>query len=115
MNTKNLMKAIFILDSDPSDGTLELSDNGVSRVTKNEVVNWIVHPNSGVDSITAIPPKSGSVDVFIKGDPHPLGSSKNWQGRIQDLKVYTEEDYNIVWKDNSGKVHTYDPKLKVNI
>jgi len=115
MKKMKLMTAIIIFDCDTSNGDLILSDKGVSNVKKNEVVTWIIHPDSGVKSITAIPPKKGSPDVFTTG-PSQLGTSRNWQGRIKnDIKVYTEEDYNIEWEDEAGNTYTFDPKLRVNV
>lgn len=114
MKTKNMMTAIILLEGDTSNGDLVLSDKGVSYVKKNEVVTWIIHPNSGVESITAIPVKPGSTNVFTTG-PSQLGNSKNWQGRIRnDVRVKTEEEYNIEWKDSDGNDYTFDPKLKIN-
>lgn len=122
MKTKKLMCAIIILESDISNGNLTLSDKGESYVSKNEVVTWIVHPDSGVESITAIPVKPDSTNVFTTG-PCQLGNSKNWQGRIRtDFKRKSKdepeqivEEYDIKWKDSDGEEYTYDPKLKVNV
>lgn len=114
MKTKNMMTAIILLEGDTSNGDLVLSDKGKSYVKKNEVVTWIIHPDSGVESITAMTVKPGSTNVFTKR-PSKLGNSKNWQGRIRnDVKGKTEEEYNIEWKDSNGKEYTFDPVLVIN-
>lgn len=129
MKTIKRMTAIIVLDSDTSNGNLELSDKGKPIVVKeNEVVTWIIHPDSGVESITAIPVKPGSTNIFTTG-PGRLGRSKNWQGRIgkgfkdSGVKFLEEksgekfilEEYSIVWKDSDGNKYTFDPQLKINI
>lgn len=128
MKTIKRMTAIIVLDSD-TNGNLTLSDKGKPVVVKeNEVVTWIIHPDSGVESITAIPVKAGSTNIFTTG-PGRLGRSKNWQGRIgkefRDTGVkfleeksgqkFIQEEYSIVWKDSNGKKFTFDPKLRINI
>lgn len=127
MKTIKRMTAIIVLDSDTSNGNLELSDKGLSYVNENEVVTWIIHPDSGVESITAIPVKPGSTNIFTTG-PGRLGRSKNWQGRIgkgfRDSGVkfleeksgekFIQEEYSIVWKDSDGAEYLFDPKLRIN-
>ena len=114
METQNEMIVIQILGSDPSTGNLTMSDNGHSDVSRGDQVTWIVHPNSGVNSLTGITVKTGSTNVFGTG-PCPIGNSSNWRGKILDtLIIPIDEDYNIYWDDTTGTNHCYDPKLTVN-
>jgi len=117
-STQNLMKTIVIMYSDKGNGNLTFDLNPETDVNLKEVITWIVHPGSGVKSITEIEAKTGQPNVFSpSGAPTALdGNSKIWQGTIKgDLTKYTESDYNIVWKDENNNEYTYDPKLKVNI
>lgn len=115
----NKMTAIIVLDGDTNNGDLKLSDNGESIVNENEVVSWIIHPDSKVKSITAIAVKPGSTNIFTTG-PCQLGPCRNWQGRIGSgfrekyKEELVQEEYNIVWKDHDDKEYTFDPKLIIN-
>lgn len=114
MGTNKRMTTIIVLEGNTSNGNLDLSDEGISIVKKREVVTWIIHPDSDVDCITAIPAKSGSPNVFSSG-PRQLGNSKNWQGTIiPNVNKVTIVDYDIKWKDKVGKEYTFDPKLIIN-
>ncbi|MFC4722190.1 hypothetical protein ACFO5O_07650 [Geojedonia litorea] len=109
------MPAITITASNSSTGTLTLSDNGSTVANRGQIVTWIIGPNSGVSSITAINHDTNSSDVFDP-DPAPVGgNSRNWQGTINpNLAVPAFEDYYIQWTDSSGNSHTYDPRISVN-
>jgi len=108
------MASITITASNSATGDLTLSDNGDTTANRGTTVTWVIGPNSGVSSITAISNKSTSVDVFSP-DPSQVGNSSNWQGTVNpNLAVPSEEDYNIYWDDSSGTNHCYDPKIRVN-
>ena len=122
MEAQRAMITIQILGSDTSTGDLLLKENGGNRTNaqQGDRIMWIIHPDSGVDSIIAITIKTGSTDVFITGDPHKLGSSENWQGEIKKFPIaepgtYIDEFYDIVWKDSAGNEYTHDPQIRVNV
>lgn len=110
---------IIIFGFDPSNYLLILSDNGKTMVDPGDTVTWIVFPGSGVSSIKDItlkqkPENFSSVNIF-KPPPGPLGSSKNWMGKIDpNVPWGSIEEYNIVWEDSSGETHFFDPKIQVN-
>jgi len=109
---------IFISESDSSTGDLTMSDGGWTDCDHNNHVFWIIMPNSGVKSITAISPKSGNPNVFVEG-PSPVGSAlpsnSVWKGKIDtEIDIPTTENYDIEWLDEDDNSHTYDPTIRVN-
>lgn len=112
-------KPITITGIDSTTGNPILVDNNNKnaynfRVDAGDTVQWNINPNSGVSAITRLPPKEGSTDVFQSGDPHKKAQSNNWEGTVKESTRGEEEDYNIIWTDEDGGTHTFDPKISVN-
>ena len=109
------MPQITITGSNSATCDLTLSDNGSTTTSRGSIVTWVIGPNAGpITAITEINNYSTSVDVFST-DPHQIGQSKNWQGTISSsITVPAEETYYIKWTDASGKICTYDPRLRIN-
>jgi hypothetical protein len=97
------------------DNSLILSDKGQTNVDPGDTVTWLLGPNSGVESITAITKKEDSTNVF-KPEPAPVGGSKNWAGTVDPfVPKGSEELYNILWKaDGEDVINIFDPKIQVN-
>lgn len=116
------MASTTITGSDTATGNLTLSDHGNTDCKREEVVTWVILPQSGVSQITGITPKPGNVNIFADGPGKLPGASKNWHGTVKgaaSLPVppppgIVIEEYNISWTDSAGKNHIFDPKLQVN-
>ncbi len=114
------MASITITGSDANNGTLTLSDNGVTDATRREVITWIIGRNSGVSAITSITHDASSNEVFNPLPAKLPGNSTNWQGTVNPNLTFPPgqneivENYTICWNDASGNNHCYDPQIKVN-
>jgi hypothetical protein len=96
------------------DNTLQLSDNGITTVNPGDDVTWMIGPNSGVASITAITDNSLPTDLF-NPDPAPVANSTNWKGTINSNAARgAEEYYTIGYTKTSGESHQFDPKIQIN-
>ena len=114
IEVKKAMHVIQILGCDTNTGDLILSDKAYSEVGICVWITWLIHPNSGVRNIFAINAKPDNPNVFQIG-AYKLGHSSNWRGQIRcDFKEIIEEDYDMVWEDYDGNIHTYDPRIRVN-
>lgn len=115
-------RIITITASDASTGALTLSDQGTTNVDPGDQVTWVIGPNSGVASITAILEKTNSSDVFSP-DPSQLPNSTSWQGNVNpSISGGTEELYTIQWTTASagwlnqggGQPKSFDPTIRIN-
>jgi hypothetical protein len=97
-------------------------------VVPGERIKWIITDGSNVDSIKAISEKDTSQNVLGRR-AHSKRSSSTWKAKVarkaqlekiakptkaEGKEYYYEEQYYIEWKDKSGNIHTYDPKIAVN-
>lgn len=100
-----------------ADDRLDL-DHEKLDVNRGDTVTWIIGPNSQVQSITAINPNTGepgSIDVFVPGDPKPLGSSSNWRGTVSaGIPAGSKEIYTIQYTRANGMQGKADPIIQVN-
>ena len=105
-------RPITISASNPSNGTLTLSDHGHTRASRRDSVSWHIGQNSGVDSITLIQKKPSSPDIF---STPPRQQGMNWRGEISSTApFYPEYEYSIFWlADDKSGPHEYDPKISV--
>ena len=103
-------RVISIEGSDPLTGHLDLSDHGHTPADAGDTIQWQIKHGSGVDSITAIQPKSPS-NNFWSSPPHSQGN--NWTGDINSAAPnYDEYLYSITWTGN-GNSHVFDPKISI--
>ena len=124
---------IIIRNSDTATGKLELR-NAEGRpadtvdVVPGERIKWTIADGANVDSIKAISEKDTSQNVLSRR-AHSKHSSSTWKAKVarkaqlekiakptkvEGKEYYYEEEYYIEWKDKSGNIHTYDPKIAVN-
>jgi hypothetical protein len=113
---------ITITASNAATGELTMTDAGTTNVDPGDQVTWVLGPNCGVASITAITEKPMSFDVF-NPDPAPVPNSTNWQGTVNpNIGRGIEEMYNIAWttagtgwlgKDGAGQPKTFDPIIRI--
>lgn len=97
-----------------ADNSLQMSDRGRTTARPGDTVTWMIDPQSGVESITAIAEKPNSPNVFDP-DPAPVGDSSNWQGTVRQVDTRTEEEYTISYtKTNGGGTFEFDPIIQVN-
>jgi hypothetical protein len=97
-----------------SDGTLKLSDGGVTTASPGDTVTWVIGNNSGLASITGIIDDS-TINVFSQ-DPVPV-SSTSWQGTVNPTPPPSSEteSYTINYlKIGDSKIYSYDPDIDVN-
>ena len=84
-----------------------------STTGPNFVIKWELDNNSGIDSITDITLKVGSINIFKKG-PHLAKNGKDWRavvgGKIASFK---ECAYNIEYVVG-GKTYLCDPIIIVD-
>ena len=100
---------IRIIGSNTTTQELEL-DFPDLQARSNDEIRWIVHPQSGVDSIEAIKEKSGYDNIWST-EPK---KNNHWTGEIKDgVPNDYEYEYEIIWKKN-GRNYTHDPKITVN-
>ena len=96
-----------------SDGSLILSDKGLTKANGGDTITWIIDHGSGVAAITGIV-NMGPDDVFAPDDPAPVGGSSNWRGRING-PPNSEEEYTINYtKAKGNESGSFDPKIQVN-
>jgi len=98
------------------DGTLQLSDNGITIANPGDTIQWIIGSNSGVDTISSIHDTS-SVDVFNPDPQKQPGQSKIWQGTINPgITSFPQiENYCIYYtKTGSSIVYMNDPRIQVD-
>ncbi len=105
-------RPITISASDSSDGKLTLSDRGHTKASRGDSVSWHIGNNSGVDSITSIQKKPGSIEIF---SIPPRRQGTNWKGQISSTApVNAEYEYSIFWlADGKSGQNEYDPKISV--
>ncbi|WP_461150420.1 hypothetical protein [Spirosoma pulveris] len=106
-------QTIRILGINP-DKSLILSDNGITRVSRGDTVQWIIGPGSGVSAITGIQ-RTSTTNVFSP-DPAPIGGSSMWRGQIDSgLPIPSEEEYCIHYISAIDNIeHKSDPKIQVD-
>ena len=99
-----------------SDGTLDLSDKGITKVDRGDTVTWKIGRKSGVAAITGIIKKPGTTDIFAPNDPAPVESSSHWQGTVNpEIPPNSEEIYTINYtKVEGNEGGSFDPKIQVN-
>jgi hypothetical protein len=103
-------RVISIEGCNPSTGYLDLSDHGHTEAAAGDTILWQIKQGSGVDSITAIQPKSPS-NNFWSSPPHRQGN--NWTGDINSTDPINDEYvYSITWT-GKGKPHVFDPKISI--
>lgn len=97
------------------DGSLTLSDHGITNVEPGDTVTWKIGQNSGVAEITGIV-NTGPDNVFAPDDPAPLGGSSNWQGTVNpQIPRGSTENYIINFTRAEGDERgSFDPKIQVN-
>ncbi|XBA03241.1 hypothetical protein A6C57_26080 [Fibrella sp. ES10-3-2-2] len=107
------MTKTITIESINADGSLKLSDNGVTVASPGDTILWIIAPKSGVKAITAIQDNS-SIDVF-NPNPAPVGGSSNWSGQVTLGLQKCEEDYTIIFTRESDDItYKFDPKIQVD-
>jgi len=107
------MTKIITIEGINSDGSLTLSDNGVTVASPGDTILWLIAPKSGVKAITAIHDNS-SIDIFSP-DPAPVGGSSNWSGQVTLGLQNCEEDYTIMFtKESDDITYKFDPKIQVD-
>lgn len=75
-----------------------------------DTIRWIVHPNSGVDSIEVIKEKSGYNDIWSTKPQH----NNHWTGVIKaGVPCDYDYEYEITWKKDDH-FYKHDPKITVN-
>ena len=99
-----------------ADGTLDLSDKGITKVDGGDTVTWKIGNKSGVAVITGIIRKPGTIDLFAPNDPAPVGGSTHWQGIVNEkVERDSVEDYTIDYiKVEGNERGSFDPKIQVN-
>ena len=111
---------VIRVSSDPISGKLILKDKKDSSadtfvITSGKIVKWKIGTGT-IKSFDSMPPKmniAGNSDVF-KRDPHKKFLTKTFKGKLVKTEVIRIEHYNIIWKDQDGTSHTYDPTMQVN-
>lgn len=102
-------RPIRILGSNTTTQELELDFPNL-QARSNDEIRWIIHPQSGVDSIEAIKEKSGYDNIW---STEPKRNNQ-WKGVIKtDVPVAYEYEYEITWKRGNSS-YLYDPKISVN-
>jgi len=101
-----------------AEGTgLYLSDNeghaGDGTITtivhEGDTVIWKLAPNGGIDEVTNIYPKTGSVNIFSTAPTKQVDGS--WKGTVA-TSISGSESYSIDYNIGHDS-YTDDPKLKV--
>jgi hypothetical protein len=99
-----------------SDGTLQLSDKGITTASRGDTIQWIIGNGSGVLKIVEII-DSSSIDVFSP-DPKTLSSNPTiWSGKVSNnLTPPCQETYSINYTKikGGGIVYNCDPKIQIN-
>ena len=98
-----------------ADGSLQLSDNGITTANPGDTIQWLIDNNSCVASISSIHDTS-AVDVFNPDPTRMQGNSQNWQGTINpNLSPLPQtENYCIYYtKPGSSQIYTHDPRIQV--
>jgi len=108
---------INITGANTSTNELELKDDfnkpaKIFKVKAGKTIQWIVN-TPDVTDIKDIYKKPTSDNVFITG-PERIGSSRNWQGRVDPgAAAYKDEEYGIDWIDKHGHPHKFDPYIQI--
>jgi hypothetical protein len=117
-------RLIIITGGNLTNDSLTMVDSSTNNpaytlyVHPGDKIKWKINdPNShvkGFDSISIKLTKS-QFEVF-EVLPHKKFLSKSWVGFVKDsinLKGYTDEYYNIIWKGSDQKNHKFDPRIIV--
>lgn len=110
-------EVITITQGDIKTGVLATEDHlnhpaGDITVEPLETIQWKLGtgPRQNVKSIEEIYEKAHNRNLF---DPRP-NYSNMWKGTIKKrARPGMEENYYISWKDTSGGIHTYDPRIQI--
>jgi len=107
---------IFILDGNPSTGTLTLDPCDTVPVEKNKHVKWKIKSSATNVASFRIQKKASSSDIFDSSEQPPSHQTRDGQGKVKfnagNNDVY---DYSIFWKVNPNDKNEleFDPKLAV--
>lgn len=106
---------ITILDGNPQNGRVLIRPASTVPVEANTKVEWVIDPNSNVESFR-IQKKWWSSNIFRDNQQPPSNPTRRGAGTVGNFanKTYS---YNILWRmknDSSGKEYKFDPKLAIN-
>jgi len=93
--------------------SLVLIPDGTAWADKGKKVFWFIGEGSNVDSF-GIEIKKGADTVFASDGKPPKKFVKKGKGKVSaNAKNYAVYEYSIIWKDDQGIEHKYDPKISV--
>jgi hypothetical protein len=100
---------IHIESGNPSDGSLQLSDNGHTNAHKGADVNWHID-DADITSIR-IEAKSGSPNIW---STFPAERGNRWTGETSlGAPDNAQWKYSIIWTSSGGGTHTHDPIIAI--